>query len=303
MKYLRQWIVQKLRYFLIKGGSMIRLTFIATAILMFSGCGTALTVHQEVTCANGKCGIPVTQKIDGIPFYSKVMQYKQETVYKTDLVQVTVTAKFPAVPPDIKEEVWNWSAEMSPREARTLKVSVESSKDIKKTLADWDAKPQTQLTQRLISNKIISQSVVDNSKTYFINSNVPLVGSSTLTAKLASDQTLTEATGTVQDNTLPAIEKAVTDVMTSLPKGLGGTPAPTIQFTQVDISKTVVYRRIVPNDRVVPKALTALDAQTENANIEIDEKTAAPSSTTKNEKGWSITGTAIPPASSTPVAK
>jgi len=170
-----------------------------------------------------------TQKAKGIPFYLKVQRYQQETAYEKTWYEVNLRV-FQLSPDEIKKDgpvlreketvsftyVFNESAleELRTLQAQLVKSDV-TADDIKGLRAELEEKaakkPLTTIEDPTtpVSNRVQPITVVDYRKPFYINAPLQWFGSSSLTSKLGSDGTLTEATATVE----PKITEAVTSFL------------------------------------------------------------------------------------------
>ncbi len=265
-----------------------------TIVALLGGCGSTMQIRQEVGTTN--CGKPITQKVDGIPFYVKKIQYKQETVRKADVLVVSVIAmssdkkKQVSVGPPIEIPA---AAVASIDEFKlSLEQTAASVDEIKKAFLKWKAIAPRIIDSIAVSNKIVASPVVDSSKTYYINSKVPLAGSASITAKLGADQTLTEATASVEDKTLSTILTAIPT--SDLVKTFGAALVEGEKFnalvTVQPLQKQIVLRRIVGGDADLQPELVI-----GQPGVEFEEKSASASSDKK--KAYAFEGSVTPPDS------
>lgn len=203
---------------------MKRTIILAVCILLFTGC-SAFRVHDN----NNK-------NVKGIPFYIKKGVVKQVTIYNRSWIEATVN--YYKMNGDKKISGTERSATMyisetSYNQLELLKiftqadasassgfgVAIKTFHDLLKQGCDnkinCEISPQmiakeadpkeispTELLQSLESNSSSYEAIVDYSNLYFFNATVPPFGTTSASATLASDGTLTEVSSTVDSSKL-----------------------------------------------------------------------------------------------------
>lgn len=191
-------------------------------LFLFPGCQVVSVSAQD---ADGKhC-----KNVPGIPFVSKKVVRKQETVWqqKGILVSLTLKSDPPANTRDLGFVVVGESdfdtftsllpEYTEPAESKPAIASMTKRK-IQDVLKDFFKRPSTQGFS-LVSNKEIRQTVFDD-KRYFITMKRPLTGPATFAPKFNTDAMLTEFTATVEDKTIPTLLEPFKDALSTLAKGV-----------------------------------------------------------------------------------
>jgi hypothetical protein len=222
-----------------------------TSLLLTTGCS-----HQALQISVAKAQAPPldgtsTTPIAGIPFYVKQGVCKRETVWLEPRYMLTLTVWVDDQPPVTHTLALSHSAYRSDQVQHLLKMLTGLSDPYK--LADarnlacpadignlWDS-VKADITDGLdlgttiseaekagkvirISNTAKLGASVDYTHPYFINARSPWIGTSQVDAKLASDGTLTEGSGQVDDETWSTILSTVSSLVGDF-TGAGAAPA------------------------------------------------------------------------------
>lgn len=213
------------------------MTGILVLLSTLAGCGTAMIVTDGKT------------KLDGVPFYTKAVACKQETVwlepiYKLTLVGTKDVDKKPV-------EVFKLTKEISLPDYQSdgFKKLIDAVLQIKtqeivktfNTLGQY--KPPVQGSMPgidkliLASNQNESISFIDYTHPYYYNAKIPWVGSVNAEVNLSSDLTLSKATANITQQTLKTFLDLlpVKEVLTGMAKAAKETKPP----DHVDIQLTI----------------------------------------------------------------
>ncbi|WP_299765173.1 hypothetical protein [uncultured Dokdonia sp.] len=178
------------------------------------------------SCARTLTVIEGDKKVGGIPFYSKKVVIEQQTKYLYDWQVLTLTreeekSNKSSVTTIISARIKK-SQNLAPLETALKKLNTtKDEKDLNgvlteiKKLNTVDLTSNTITTANVIENNWKYVSTVDYSKQYYLNSKIPWFGTSTISQKLASDGTLTEASGTT-DSQLDELVGTVVGLATPL---------------------------------------------------------------------------------------
>ena len=202
---------------------MKRTILLVICVLLFTSC-SAFRVHEN------------NKAVKGIPFYIKKGMVKQETSYTRSWIEATIN--YYKINGDKKKLGTERSAtvyisESTYNQIELLKIFVEADKAASsgfgaaltkfhtlltentmpqsnseitpqtiKIEASLDTKSPTSLLQSLESNSSSFESIVDYTQKYYFNATIPPFGTTTSTAKIASDGTLSEASSTVDSTKL-----------------------------------------------------------------------------------------------------
>lgn len=182
------------------------------------------------------------RNVPGVPFYVKRAVCRQETVLQQDVRKLTL---------QIDSFVYNQGGvfletrRLSPDREAIVSASVLQSgpfvhlRSLIERMSDKDSvltalerlpafDPSNWRTERLllVSNQTAPSQYVDYSNQYYMNVDRPLIGSASVTAKLASDGTLTESTAEVKDETVQSFLSLIPikEILTSrlIPSTEGG---------------------------------------------------------------------------------
>jgi hypothetical protein len=176
---------------------------IALMVLGVVGCGV-VRVSERTDSSDPK-------KIDGIPFYVKVEKFKKTSTYVQTWLRATLTVEKKAIDtkqgkevivdagkqPFIKDIPKDSLAQLYPIRLKIMNAETQSpgtAAGIVKAFEALALYAQGSAQPELLSNVITSEWVVDRNRTYYLNAPLPWFGNASLTQKLASDGTLTEAT-------------------------------------------------------------------------------------------------------------
>ena len=196
------------------------------------GCGGVYHITR-VTPPPSKSS-PGTEKQDGVLYYVKVGVCRQETKYEEPIFDIVLTNTA------TKAVELQRSIGLSAYVELQAKLALPGA-DAKKALNDAHAyeptdfkKPPIDGNLLLVANRNIIEAVVDYRHQYYFNAKRPISGSATADIKIGPDGSMTEASATVQSDTLKTILSAVpTQTMLSAVLGLdAGHPAYTISVTQ-----------------------------------------------------------------------
>ena len=165
------------------------------------------------------------QKPKGVPFHRKTEVHRQHSTYEYPWVRVTLSMAplLPTKPTDtaeklgarttyvidVRDDAADWtkiralqdavrklSGATRPADAEAALVNVFTAREALPALAPGHAhKPDASLL-RLVGNYVERVSVVDYSRTYYLNASIPPFGSNSLEAQLAPDGTLSKSVGT-----------------------------------------------------------------------------------------------------------
>ena len=166
------------------------------------------------------------QRVPGVPFYNKRAVCRQETVYQQDLVRLTFRVYRVSYSAETGLEsaaVLVYASERLVDRATAGLPVVARLRQQPATEANWrsmveafELLPQPDLTRwqdtaalALVSNATAPFLYVDYDNQYYLDVERPLQGSSSATAKLAPDGTLTEVAAQTEDTTLGTIVGAI----------------------------------------------------------------------------------------------
>lgn len=237
----------------VEGGCIMRAALAFALIMGVSLTGCLSTVKIKAQSVPLVPGDP--RDVPGVPFYTKVAMCKQETSWSepvfTLLLRETVTYKFvdeaaakkagltlpsPLVQPP-KTKVLSFSQfETLKKQLDILSSTINqtqagSDSDLQAITDAWtvisqapDYVPLSVPEDKLIgstdvielSNQSNPELMVDYKTVYFYNAPRPLIGSSQIDSKLASDGTLTEGSSQVQSQTGSTILNTITSVFGGL---------------------------------------------------------------------------------------
>jgi len=214
--------------------------------------GLLLLVYFSVILSSCVSTMTITNdsgKVDGIPFYTHRVVVRQETKYLYNwfvisLIKEEKKDEITSTPVLTKSLLREQELSQLERSLNSLNNSNNAKPDLesvineinKLNVASLQSKDIT--TDNVIDNKWAVQTVVDYSMKYYINSKLPWFGSSTLSQKLATDGTLSEATGTSDSQ----IDELLTSIV-----GLA-TPISSIKVAQIEnkvaqqVNKNLLYR-------------------------------------------------------------
>jgi len=192
-----------------------------TALTM--GCASVVHVYTRRP-PKPECPLKVSMKrMKGVPFYIKVGRHQQTTVYHevwsqatlrivalqgtgADIKEIEVTSITQAFVPAARDELRGLQSELANvSDAEGLRKVTDRFLDLTK---DKRHVGTERLTQP-VSNYLEPIDTVDYSKLYFINAPLPWFGSATLTAKVAADGTLSEASATSETKLAEAISSVL----------------------------------------------------------------------------------------------
>jgi hypothetical protein len=202
-----------------------------TAILTFTGCGSALRISHRSTGTNAS-----TTSVPGVPFYVKRARCRQEVVWLEPIYTLTLTAMIPGKDGTLQSRPSG--SMVLPRssfvrdEVKDLIKTVTNGGDETTVLANWrkvtpliSSNVQTRGFSSLTAEDIILLGssaapvvFVDYTDQYYVNAKLPWAGSANVDAKVAEDGSLTEASGQVETKT---IETLLSPVNTAITGALG----------------------------------------------------------------------------------
>lgn len=181
--------------------------------ILFSSCARTLSVSRS-------------GKVKGIPFYTQKAIILQETKYLYDWKVLTLIKKVgeekvkvtPIVQVRIKSD-----EDLTALEAAVNALNKEGAteNDLQGVTDEIKQLKQVSLhsddidSDNIIGNKWSSKMIVDYSRTFYLNSKLPWFGTSTVSQKLASNGTLSEASGTI-DSQIDELAGVVAGLATPL---------------------------------------------------------------------------------------
>lgn len=172
------------------------------ALVALLGCVSTVRVHEKSPTEKNAFE---AKRLKGIPFYSKTQVFEHQTTwertwFEVDLVEQPIDAAgTPVGPPATTPKVVPAAALPALRELQNLLVNPKlTSNQLARVRAKFAALPVLtgEPQEVAVSNQVTPRLVVDYDRELYINGVLPWFGSSTLTTKLASDGTLTDATAT-----------------------------------------------------------------------------------------------------------
>ncbi len=236
-----------------------RLLTCCIPLILLIGCGPVFRVTKD--------GAPV----QGIPFYVKDADCLHQMVYVMPYVRLTLQTlngqKFQgAETMTISEKDFNEDTTVqsllallreNPLTVTEFGVVTHDWTDIRnqKSANPYEAVKNQRWPQYLVSNSTTTKLFVDYESVYTLNAKSPLVGSVSADYHLASDGTLSEASGQVTDQTLSTILSAlpISSLITTVASGglLKGAATPALAEITVQV---VVERRAIriTNSQLIP---------------------------------------------------
>ena len=202
--------------------------------VLLSGCGTVYRITKVTPATTATPA--VAEKQEGVLYYAKLGVCRHETKYEEPIFDVTVTdptSKAVVIQRSLGLKAFqNFKPKMAGPPAAVIKALGEVTDyqpvDLRQAgLIDGD-------NLALIANRSLPDSIVDYQHQYFYNVRQPISGSSTASIKIAADGTMSEASATVQSDTLKTVLSAVpTQALVALARAPeGGPPTYTISVTQ-----------------------------------------------------------------------
>lgn len=259
-------------------------TLCLLAPVVLAGCGSVISITEKARPGDAA---PATA-VDGIPFYARKPQRAQETAWREiDLVATVLIETVPPARADRREAIVTvsravWNSNPGAADLRALHGTTVTETDlpgrihaILTALLQADAAARAQRTPGhlppaadldLVSNRFVTQMVIDADRVYYVNARHPLVGSGLLEVEIAEDQTLKKAKAEIKDDTFKEIlaRLPLKEVLTAALGGLGvaGATAPTTWKITVrgseQLSRTWTLRR-ERDTGPLPGPITAAD--------------------------------------------
>jgi hypothetical protein len=194
----------------------LRLVLVAGLSLMLFGCFSSVRVQRSASLAD---------EPHGIPFYAKTGMCKQQTVWLEPQYIFMYEAKmgndtFGPVDKVLNREQYLKvqdfiAAPKSPQDWKAIIFALPGPETINESDAEQIKKEEASGNWIRASNTGTVEAVVDYGNVFYLNSARPLAGSTQVSAKLAADGTLTEASAQVQDQTLQTIASTISSLVGS----------------------------------------------------------------------------------------
>ena len=201
--------------------------------LFFLSCGSVYRIRRAAT-PTSTAQPPKLEKQQGVLYYVKVGVCRHETKYEEPIFDVVVANT------TTKALELQRSLGLKAYQDFQTKLSNPSA-DAKRELNNEPTYMPTDLRNvplsdnlLLVANRNLAEAVVDYRHDYYYNVKKPVSGSSTADIKLASDGTMTEASATVQSDTLKTILSAIPTqtILSAVLAVDGGHPSYTVTVTQ-----------------------------------------------------------------------
>jgi hypothetical protein len=172
------------------------------------GCGGVYRITR-VTPPETPTSPPGKEKQDGILYYAKVGVCRHETKYEELVFDVVVTntaSKAVELQRSLGLKAYlDFQSKMAD-EAADAKMKLNGETEYVETGFN---KPPLDGDLLLIANRNILETVVDYQHQYYFNAGRPISGSATAAVKIGTDGSMTEASATVQSDTLKTILSAI----------------------------------------------------------------------------------------------
>lgn len=221
-----------------------------------AGCSTYRVMRYD-SADQGTAGYG---RVPGVPFYTKRAVCRQETVYQQDLVKLSFRVHeifYDAESGEQDSTVVRYANERTVTRAILVSPEVTALRLQPVSEADWQkqAKTFTDLQQvdlsrwqdtpdlTLVANRTSPFLYVDYDNQYYLNADRPVVGSSSVSATLAADGTLTTAEAEGTDSTLETL--------------LGAIPTTALVSEAFNVSDAGEQRAVLPRFRSMLEATTA----------------------------------------------
>lgn len=177
----------------IMGASIAALCLTAT-----TGCINTLRVHRDKESGSG------VESAKGLPFYVKTEQRTRTTTYarawrevELEVEDIAVYPTDGAKPPtsvSLSKQVFRRyvdpANETKLRQVEQLVANGDKSSAVSGFLALPDSVAKLSLSTGQVANQVTSATVVDYTRTHYVNAPLPWIGTSKLTPELAGDGTL-----------------------------------------------------------------------------------------------------------------
>lgn len=294
----------------------LRLVLVAGFSLMLVGCFSSVRVQRSTSLAD---------EPHGIPFYAKTGVCKQQTVWLEPQYIFTYEAKagngtFGPVDKILNREqylkVQNiFAVPRSPEDLKSIIFALPGPQTINESDAEQIKKEEASGNWIRVSNTGTVEAVVDYGNVFYLNSARPLAGSTQVSAKLAADGTLTDASAQVQDQTLQTIASTISSLV-----GSASTAAKILAYDaqQVEIKLTgktkvyshthVQYVEIKNNEKLSPA--TPVNCKADNSGVldgsfmvaEVPDSAGTKPSASDKENTVTISGSIVLPKTQAPAS-
>lgn len=211
-------------------GGMFKKIIVFLILPLFASCIDVVRV-REASDANGKTSY---NDIGGVPFYTKVAQFTQKTVYDVTWLKVTLSIEKQLIPKPGASQ----SADKIPAQTFEKNICIadqEKLNEIKEYIVEaqnenkdmsseilkaFEALPKRSFADHKqyiesckmppISQNIVERTLIANTDhPYYLNAPLPWFGNGSLTQKLGEDGTLTEATASADTKLAEGISQLI----------------------------------------------------------------------------------------------
>jgi hypothetical protein len=225
-------------------------------ILFLGGCVNAIRVYEDGSEGHEP------KKIDGLPFYAKTAEYKQDTVYEKYYYEVSLIKKTMLKTVIQKEEICGPIPIGKPgkdklNELKKMIIGINSkgnTVDVNKIISKFwelqilnvdDNKDFEGYFEEITANKIEQIVIVDYDRKLYLNAPLPWFGSAKVSGEFNADGTLSKASSEVSTGLAEALSKLlpVKEALqaTLVPEVREGKEVPEIQLTLVIEKRGNVY--------------------------------------------------------------